>query len=334
LNWQAASTGQNAGASVSGGIILEQAFETGPFNGSANTAVYIPNGTAAGAFDHATFLDQVVSMDIPFGNTYGAVANQTATGASMWTVPAGFKRDITAQARNLLVNNFGFGFQEPCTGGYLVETNCTFSMDNGNQFSSNFYGVDVSGNNTSGSGQVNTSTVDNYGTDVLEFATLSESYFNLNAHSPESGGSVAGVLMNCGNINGSFSIGGYVGLSSLYGNYPGCATQDGNFMLATNGGMMFLAPADTSPHGAPVIGAGGLVGAWKTESPDSTQCSILGGSGIGQLQLGFGLSVGCSNSGTDFGYLWNTTLNSWDFNEGIGSPTTFERYVASTFTGN
>jgi hypothetical protein len=309
--------------------------QSGPFNGMNGTQTYTPVGTPAGAFNAPDWSKmQSLTMVTIFDYT-AANATKSEVGGSMWGIPAGLKRDATSFGEKNQVNSFPIGLEMECSGGFLQGYNCTGSRDRGGTYSGDMFGRLTGGNNTSGSISDSEEFVDNFGMDVGEFATLSSTYINPTTHSPESGGSNVGILMNCSSLNGSFAIGGYYGLGSNYGQYPGCQKPGGILFDATPGGMLIMFPADSWPFGARVFGGGSFRGGgWSfLGGPNDTSCASMGSTGPGMI-FSFNYTCG-AGAGSQYGWNWNTALGAWDFQVGVGSPTPLTRQFAKNlgFTG-
>ena len=240
-----------------GATTINFSTTTGGLAGAANPSVYTASGTAAGSFDHATFVDQMLLMDQPYLNAIGQNALETEAAGTLWEVPALLKRHVTASSTRMSFRAGAIGLEMPCGSHTDPLFNCDFSSDSENTYQTDGIARFSSGSNYSGSGSINEFAADNFYADNAELGALGSSYFNFNSHSAESGTSFANVIKNCNSQNLAVYYGGYFGGDQ----YPSCAKPVGLLPFTNvSSGSLMIGPQNLVTIGSPYIAEGSLGG--------------------------------------------------------------------------
>ena len=247
---------------------------------------------------------------------------------TMWVIPAGLKRDTSANSNNNSFNYWGIGLEMPCSVG-AGGLNCTISRDYGNSYFDDFVARWTSGDNTGGSTSTAEEMVDDQIADLAELGTVGTTYVGLNSESGEGSEAPGGILFNCTGTNTTVIVGGYFGGGSYGG---GCVAATG-LGPPTLGGPMMLGPNNASPVGSTIINQGVLTGPWKNVSGTyGTTCFEFGTPYTGNW-FSFGFSNAQCSTASTWGLGWNSTLSSWDWVFDNSDPVM--RYIAGSlgYTG-
>jgi len=252
-----------------------------------------------------TYPNQTATM------TSNATATHTSGSGTLWVVPAGMKREVTAYSDKNTLTYWPFGLSMQCSTA--MPLNCTTSSDSNNYYNFNFIGRYVTGDNTGAS----TSYTDEFArstiADIIEAGSVGSSYFGVNSNG---GGSTSlySILGNCGNQNYTVFFGGYI--EATPSNYcVGAALESGWAAPTTGSSALFLGMTGATPLsvagfnvGSALNGVGSLSASGPWQWKDGTACTTLAVGTNGVLNWG-----GCGTVDS-WALGWNSTTNSWDVN--------------------